>query len=109
MEALKNLNLTEKDFDMLVEGLEALPERGAAGEMFMDLLTHSVTRDDIEGREKLMREREHRNKQKEQSKKLMQEDVRILQGKLLMLKRFFSEQNALSQAESILTPRADQA
>jgi len=37
MSELKQLNLTEHDFDLLVEGLDALPERGLAGEMMGDL------------------------------------------------------------------------
>lgn len=102
MSELKHLNLTERDFDLLVEGLEALPERGQAGELVADLIGNMITNGDPEAEEKHKRAREHRKASRENSKKAMLEDVKVLQGKLIMLKRYLVSQNALNQATDII-------
>jgi hypothetical protein len=38
MTDIKNLELTEQDFQLLVDGLDALPEKGVAGEMMGELM-----------------------------------------------------------------------
>lgn len=91
-ESIKNLNLTEKDFKMLVDGLDALPHTGRTGEVLMDIMTSTILSGKIgeEAKRKMDQER-----QKEAAKKeMLIEDAKILQGKLLMLKRYLTE-NAL--------------
>ncbi|MEP7317193.1 MAG: hypothetical protein ABI921_00575 [Panacibacter sp.] len=67
MSPLQQLNLTEKDFDLIIEGLENLPE-----------------------------------KEMEQKIIILKEDIKILQGKLLMLKRHLMQEGALSTTYDIL-------
>jgi hypothetical protein len=99
---LKHLNLTERDFELIIDGLEELPNKNAIGEMMGDLLLGVVSKDDPEAHAKIKLEREARirNQRKEQS--MMKEDIKILQGKLLMLKRYLIEQDAFNQANDII-------
>jgi hypothetical protein len=102
MSDLKKLELTEKDFDLLVEGLDALPEKGAAGEMFGDLLFSVLSKDDPISNEKIKNERNLERAEKERKKIDMKDDIKILQGKLLMLKRYLIQENALQQTYDII-------
>lgn len=102
MSELKHLNLTEKDFDLLVEGLDSLPEKGMAGELMGDLLGAMLSKDDSEGKNKFQLEREKKQREKEIRQREMKEDIKILQGKLLMLKRYLSQQGALNETYDII-------
>lgn len=102
MSTLKHLNLTEQDFQMIVDGLEQLPHRNDMGEMMGELLVGVFAKDGDESAVKMKSEREQRMKKAQDAKKQIIEDVRVLQGKLIMLKRYLIEQNALSQATDII-------
>jgi hypothetical protein len=102
MSELKHLNLTEKDFDLLVEGLDSLPEKGIAGELMGDLLHAMLSKDDSEGKSKFQIEREKKQKDKELKQREMKEDIKILQGKLLMLKRYLIHHGALNETCEII-------
>lgn len=102
MTELKQLNLNEKDFDLLVEGLDALPEKGIAGEMIGDLMGAMFMKDDEAAKAKYEADRDQKRRDKEDKQKMMKEDIKILQGKLLMLKRYLMEQGALNETYSIL-------
>lgn len=99
---IKNLELTEQDFQLLVDGLDALPEKGLAGDMMGDLFLGMLGRDNEEGMEKLKREREEKRRIQDMVKQQQKEEIRILQGKLLMLKRWLLQQGALKQANDVL-------
>lgn len=104
MENIKHLNLTEKDFTLIVKGLDALPDSGAAGEMMGDLMISMLVKKDGDPKmvSDMERDREERKRKIKQERELMLEDIRILQGKLLMLKRYLIENNLLSQVTEIL-------
>lgn len=102
MSELKHLNLTEKDFDLLVDGLDSLPEKGMAGEFVGELFGSMMTKDDPDSRNKLQMEREKRQREREERNKTMKEDIKILQGKLLMLKRYLIQQGALNETYEII-------
>lgn len=100
---IKNLDLTKKDFDMLIEGLEHLPHKSDAGEMIGDLMTAMLTnKDNKNDVEKMKREREEKYKKKKEQDHELIEDIRILQGKLLTLKRYLKQEGALKEAEDII-------
>lgn len=99
---LKNLQLEEKDFDLLLKGLEALPHSDMAGEMMVDLLSLAFAKDDPEDKRKVIEDREKRTRTKEKEKQHLIEEVKILQGKLLLLKRYLIQNNLLKDAENIL-------
>lgn len=102
MSELKHLNLTEKDFDLLVEGLDSLPGKGMAGELMGGLLEAMLTKDDPESKSKFRIEREKKQKEKEFKQREMKEEIKILQGKLLMLKRYLVQQGALNETYEII-------
>ena len=101
MNNLKSINLTENDFDMMVKGLDALPNKDAAGEMMGDLLFGMLSKgaDDI-GTAKL-----EIDKQKAKAKRdrdMLTEDVRVLQGKLILLKRYLLENDLMDKVTEML-------
>lgn len=98
---IKDLELTEQDFKMLVEGLDALPEKGAAGEMMGALLESMIGDKNPEGMEKYKRDQTAKRKSEDMAKEYLRENIRILQGKLLTFKRWLIQQNALKQVDDI--------
>jgi hypothetical protein len=106
IEQIRMLNLTTKDFDLLVEGLDELPNKGVAGDLMVSMLIAGLSKDDAQ-REEQMRKREIEMKKKEDAKVFLKEEVKILQGKLLMLKRYMQENKLLSDAYDILNIKQD--
>lgn len=102
MATLKHLNLTERDFELIIDGLDQVPNKNQAGEMLGDLMLGMLTKDDPEVAAKMKAEREDRQRKAKKEKDLMVEEIKILQGKLLMLKRYLAEQDALGQATDII-------
>lgn len=102
LDQIKMLNLTEEDFKLLVDGLESLPERGLAGEMMGDLIGSMLADKNPEAQEKIKRDREMKARKQESEKQLLKENIRILQGKLLMLKRSLQENKLLSDTYEII-------
>lgn len=106
IEKIKNLELTESDFDMIVEGLDELPNKGAAGEIMIDLMEHALVSEEMklspEWQEKKEKE-ELEKKEEQKAKEQQKEDIKILQGKLLMLKRFLIEESLLNDANKQIT------
>lgn len=103
MNNLESLNLTSKDFDLLVQGLDALPNKGEAADLMVSLLGGMLAKDNDEAREKWEKSREKEKAKKEGDRLLMIEEVKILQGKLLMLKRYLMENKLLADAQQIIS------
>jgi hypothetical protein len=103
---IKNLELTEKDFQLLVEGLDCLPEKNAMGEAMSDMIIGMVAGDKKDTPEFLehQRKREMERIKAKREKEALKEDIRILQGKLLLFKRFLIQQDALKQVEDMINP-----
>jgi hypothetical protein len=101
---IKNLELTERDFQLLVDALDFLPEKNSTGEMLSSLIVNMVAGDRKDTPE--FKEYERKNELKQikaaRDKEALKEDIRILQGKLLMFKRFLIQQDALKQVGDIL-------
>ena len=102
MKELENLELTDKDFKLLVEGLDALPSKDLGGEIMFALLGSMALKDDPEGKDKFKREMLSDRASKEREKALLIEEIRILQGKLLQLQRYLRMNNLLKQANDLL-------
>ena len=104
-EQLKNLGLTANDFKLLVDGLDALPERFATGEFMSDLLVTMLEdkKEPGQPRSSVISDYHHDQKKKRQrEKEFIKEECKILQGKLLMLKRFMQQQGALNETIDII-------
>jgi hypothetical protein len=100
---VKNLELTERDFQLLVEGLDTLPEKGLAGEMMTDLFVGMLKMDsDSNEISDFEKKRIAERAKKERDKESLKEDIKILQGKLLMFKRYLIQQDALKQVGEML-------
>lgn len=102
MKEIELLNLTEDDFRMLNEALENLPNKNTAGELMGELLISALMKDGEEGKEKLVKEREARMKKAQKEKELIVENIRILQGKVLMLQRHLRMNGLLKDANNII-------
>ena len=102
---IKSLELTESEFDLIIEGLDALPEKGAAGEILGSLFECMFLKDNPEAFEKRQLERERKREELDRKKEQQKEDVKVLQGKLLMLKRILLQDGALKQAHDIIATK----
>lgn len=102
MTTLKHLNLTERDFELIIDGLDQVPNKNQAGEMMGELMVAMLTKDEPESMSKIKAEREERQRKANKERVLVVEEIKILQGKLLMLKRYLIEQDALNQAQDIV-------
>lgn len=98
---LQQLNLAEKDFKMLIDGLDALPEKDLASDMMKDLMVGLLANEGAEMKERMQKMEDDRKKD-DYIKQMLIEDIRILQGKLLMLKRYLQENNALTETSNII-------
>jgi hypothetical protein len=102
MNTLKHLNLSEKDFSLIIDGLDYLPEKSAMGGFMGDLLGTMFMKDDPDAKRKMEIDRKLRMEKEKHDKDMMKEDIKILQGKLLMLKRYLMETGALNDTMDIL-------
>lgn len=102
MQVLEELQLTETDFKLLTDGLDALPNVGMPGEILSTLFEGILTKDDPEMRSKVMSERKKDDKMKAAAKALQLEEIRILQGKLFQLQRYLRMNGLLKQAHETL-------
>lgn len=101
---LKDLDLSEADFILIVKALDYLPESGFAGEMITELMGALLVKDPNQ-RARLQAEIKHKSRGKDAEKEILKEDCRILQGKLLMFKRYLMQTHALKQANDILNKK----
>lgn len=101
MNNLQSLNLSENDFKLIVDGLDALPSKDLAGEMMADLMICAFKKegDDMD---KIIDDRKRVQQRKNDAKAILCEDIKILQGKILMLKRYLLENNALKETVDII-------
>ncbi len=105
MDILKDLNLTDKDFKLLVNGLEALPDAGSSGELISGIMMRMMAKDGPPGfLEKLKHDETREALKRKHEKENLIEDVKILQGKLLMFKRYLVENNLMKQVNETLNP-----
>jgi hypothetical protein len=99
---IKNLELTENDFKLLVDGLDSLPEKGAVVDLVGAMLEGMLGDKNPETQEKFKRDQEAKRRAGEKAKETMREEIKILQGKLLMFKRYLIQIDALKQVEDII-------
>lgn len=102
LKEIEQLNLTEADFKLLNEGLDCLPNKDMGGELMMALLTSMVAKDDPEMKSKIESDRKSENLKRERAKQMVIEEVRILQGKILLLQRHLRMNGLLKQANDLL-------
>ena len=78
-------NLTLEEFDLIMEGLDNLPNKGVAGEIMGSLMTHMLAKDDDQ-RKELQKKEEKMRKEKEEAHKNLAERLILLKAKLIYMK-----------------------
>ena len=81
---MKNLN--EKEFQMLLDGLDALPHAKDAGMLMMDMFMMSVIGKDPEAKEEYLKERKMRQTDLDIETKAMKAEIETLKAKLTKLR-----------------------
>jgi hypothetical protein len=102
---IENLDLTEEDFKLIIDGLDCLPSRSLPGSMMIEIIEAIIPTENEDIMEKRKREIDARRQKNDLERQLLIENIRILQGKLLTLKRFLREQGALKEANNIINPQ----
>jgi len=85
---------------MLVDGLDALPNAGKTSEVLFDIMAGTVLKGHIP--EEAQRKMDQQRKKSEHEKEMLTEDAKILQGKLLMLKRYLMENKLMDEVNGAL-------
>lgn len=92
---LQDIQLTEQDFDMLIEALKVLPEHGSAERALSEIMGNLIAGDDPRLKAHLENEIKKRDKKLAETKKKIEEDAILLKSKLIMLKRYLITNGAL--------------
>ena len=80
------MKLTEKEFEMLIEALECLPNKNMGGSILTKLTAAMIFKGDEEGRTKAKEEFAKREAEEERQRKEEKKMCCILTGKLYMMK-----------------------
>lgn len=99
---LQEIQLTETDFNMLIDGLDALPEKGAAGLMLADLVGNMIAGNDPRMRATVEKEMGKHEAERAKKKAQLSEEIALLKSKVIMLKRFLITNGALKTTNKIL-------
>jgi hypothetical protein len=96
------VTLTEEDFNLINSALEYYPEKESAGLFMVSMLDAMLADKTPEGRERLKQKQDQQNRKALAERDRILEDVRVLQGKIIQLKRQMLTDNALRQANDEL-------
>lgn len=99
---LQDIQLTEADFDMLIDGLDALPEKGGVGRMLAELTGAMLAGNDPRMKKAVDETLNKDQREKSAKKKQLSEDITLLKSKLIMLKRYLITNGALKTTNKIL-------
>jgi hypothetical protein len=87
---LKDLDITTKDIELLLIGLDAIKVADRSGSLLLELFASVATKENPEQMRRLEKELEHKDIHFSE----VLEDLQILKGKLILLKRFLLIQEA---------------
>lgn len=99
---LQDIQLTEADFDMLIEGLDVLPEKGSTGMLLAELVGGMLGDKDPRMQKAVDATLNKDKAKKEAHKKQLREETTLLKSKLIMLKRYLITNGALKTTNKIL-------
>jgi hypothetical protein len=97
-----SIHLSEKDFLMIAQALDKLLVRNDTKDLFFDAFTDVILKDQPAALHKFEQERAKRREAEIKSMQLLTDDVRLLQAKLITLKRLLVEKANLNEVDSIL-------
>lgn len=100
--SVKDLELTNEDFAMLMDALEHLPAKNMGNEILSAMMDATLASRSPQQKAEIERKRktEAENMRKERNDVI--EQVRLLQAKIIMMKRLLIQENALKEANDIL-------
>lgn len=96
-----SVGLTVEDFDLLMEGIDAIPEKGLAQEMALSLMA-VTTGGSPQRMEEAKRAAINRLRDMEKKTNGRKDDLVILKSKLVLLKRLLLSNEAVRAANDIL-------
>lgn len=99
---LEDIHLTEEDFNMMIEAIEYLPEKGQMGLMMASLTGKLMAGNDPRAQAAVEKTIKKHEDELEAKKKSRAEDLAILKSKLILLKRFLITNGALAAAQKIV-------
>lgn len=103
MTDLKQINLTDKEFNLIISALDQYPNQGKMASFMADMLLGSLIKDE-EKKNEYERSRKLAEEKQNREKEIMIEDIKILQAKLISLKRFMAENSLMSDVKNIIDP-----
>lgn len=100
---LKDLQLSSRDFDLIKEALQSSIRSQESPSGLANMLIDNLMKDAPPAfRDKIKREFEDKMRKEKHERKDKEEEIMILQGKLLMLKRHLDQENALDEINQVL-------
>lgn len=99
---LQEIQLTEADFNLLIDGLDALPEKGAAGLMMGSLIGSLLAGNDPRMQASVDKTVKRQEDAHAAKKKAIEEEITLLKSKLILLKRYLITNGALRTTNKIL-------
>lgn len=81
------MNLTETDFNILIEAMDEWTQKGLMGNLMGGLMGSLIAKDDLKAREAFAAEESKRKAQYNNERQYRQEVATLLKAKLIMLKR----------------------
>lgn len=99
---LQEIQITESDFNLLIEALDALPDKGAAGLIMGSLVGKLLAGDDTRLQAMADKTVKKQEEEFEAKKKAREEDIILLKSKLVLLKRYLITNGALKTTNKIL-------
>jgi hypothetical protein len=100
---VKDLNFSDEDIKLMLEGLEQLPNKYLASDIMIAMMD-GVLSDNTDPNATIKRKQaiqDRENKRKDEMDELKENTI-ILRGKLLMFKRYLLQESALKQTNDIL-------
>lgn len=103
MDQLKQISLTEEDFKLIGKALEVLPSADNMSSALAEVAVGRISKDmDGFAKEKIDAEWKKFKATEELKREAEKEEIKILQGKLILLKRALIENNLLGKVNDIL-------
>ena len=102
-----SVGLTAEDFDICIEGLDALPEKGMAQELMLSMVQGIAA--PASRLEEVKRLAMFRMRDVEKRAAARKDDLTLLKSKLILLKRLLSGKDAIEVANNILKEREGRA
>jgi len=96
-----SVGLTAEDFDLLIKGVDAIPEAESSSQMTIELMKVMMAPTQIHANERVAKF-EKKLAETKRSQELKKEDYIVLKSKLILLKRLLASNEAVQMTNEIL-------